>query len=405
MIDLPLPTIITRIATEKGMTEEQVRTRIRAKLSELSSLISEEGAAHIIANELGVKLHAIEQKLTIDKLLGGMRGLEVVAKVRQVYETREFNTGGRQGKVASLLVVDATGITRLVLWNEHADLAQEIVAGDVVKVKGAYVKSNQGRVELHLGNDGRIYRNPEGVVIDVDVTAAPARPQAQVKRLAELSEQDQNVLVYGTIVQVFEPRFFPNCPTCNGKVQEVAGKASCPTHGAVTPVYTYVMNLYLDDGSDNIRCALWRDQVDKVLAKPKTEVLAFKDNPAAFEPLKTDLLGLVIKVRGRVQKNEAFGRLELIGFDVVRDVDPDAELKAAAPREDDHPAPPPQPAVKHVAQNTVAPSPVVPPAPQPTPAPRSQKHHAAPSAPAAPAAKTEEEDIFTLDDLEDLEDE
>ena len=56
MINIPLSDIKEKIAKEKGISEQEINTKIKAKLDQLSGLISEEGAAHIIANELGVEL-------------------------------------------------------------------------------------------------------------------------------------------------------------------------------------------------------------------------------------------------------------------------------------------------------------------------------------------------------------
>ena len=47
--------LINRIK-EKGFNEKEIERKINRKLEELSGLISREGAAHLIANELGIKI-------------------------------------------------------------------------------------------------------------------------------------------------------------------------------------------------------------------------------------------------------------------------------------------------------------------------------------------------------------
>ena len=323
MIDLPLDTIIERIAEETSLTQDQVKEKINKKLEELSGLISEEGAAHIIANEHDVKLQDPDKPLTIDKLATGMRNLDIKGKVRQVIEVREFSNERRSGKVGNFLLQDETGITRVVLWNDQADQLNELKQGDVVRIQGAYVRENNGRTELHLGNDAKISVNPEGVTVDVDVTQS-ARPPAEVKKIADLSEEDRNAVIVATIVQVFDPHFFTVCPECNARVKEEEGKHTCPRHGEVEPTYNYVMNLYLDDSTDNVRCVLWREQIEGLLGKSREELLKMKDQGGAFEDAKTELLGIVVKARGRVKNNEAFGRLEFVAYELEKDVDPDA---------------------------------------------------------------------------------
>jgi len=45
-----------------------------------------------------------------------------------------------------------------------------------------------------------------------------------------------------------------------------------------------------------------------------------------FEPIKSDLLGTIIKLQGRVANNAMFGRLEIVARSVDRNPDPKAEL-------------------------------------------------------------------------------
>ncbi|MBD3209355.1 hypothetical protein GF367_02965 [Candidatus Woesearchaeota archaeon] len=322
MLNLPIEDIIQKITEATDKSADDVKQQIKQKLDELSGLISEAGAAHIVANELGVKLMEPQGPITVDKVLQGMRNIDIVGKARQVYEVREFNTEKRSGKVGNFLLTDKTGTTRVVLWNDHTECMEGLEPGDVVKITGAYARENNGRVEVHLGRESKLYRNPEGVTVDVDIDATPAQT-ATKKKIVELTEQDQNVTVTATIVQVFNPRFFAVCPKCNARIGE---DSTCATHGNIEPTYNYVMNLYLDDSSDNIRCVLWREQIERLLGKDREAVLAFKEAPAAFEEYKTDLLGRIVKVRGRVKQNEAFGRLELVAYDIDKEVDPEKEV-------------------------------------------------------------------------------
>ena len=52
---------------EKGLQEQEIETKITEKLEQLNGLISKEGAAHLIANELGVKLFEDVGEIKINK--------------------------------------------------------------------------------------------------------------------------------------------------------------------------------------------------------------------------------------------------------------------------------------------------------------------------------------------------
>jgi len=243
-------------------------------------------------------------------------------------------------------------------------------------------------LSLHLGHDAKLYRNPEGVTVDVDITAAAPRPEATIKKVADLAPEDQNVSVIATILQLFDPRYFPVCKECNARAKEENGGYTCATHGQIEPTYNYVMNFYLDDGSDNIRCVVWREQLEKLLGKTHDELVALKDEPGSFEQFKNDLLGRIVKVRGRVNNNESFGRLELVAYDIEKDVDPEGNAS-------------PTKTVVEEKEEVVA---VV----EEKPIEEVKTEDVETVAVTEETVKKEvpktEEDVFTLDDIEDLED-
>src|SRR3989338_9422368 len=166
MIKIPYEQIVERIKKEANISESDIDERINSKMKQLSGLISKEGAAHIVANELGIKLFdAFSGKLQIKNIVSGLRNVDTVGKVLQVYELREFKTNERQGKVASLVIGDETGTVRVVLWGEQADNIKTISQGMVLKIAGGYVRDNNGRIELHLNDRSKLILNPEGEIV------------------------------------------------------------------------------------------------------------------------------------------------------------------------------------------------------------------------------------------------
>ncbi len=127
----------------------------------------------------------------------------------------------------------------------------------------------------------------------------------------------------GTVVQVFDPRFFKVCPECNKKAVEAEGSYHCTEHGGVMPETSYVLNAILDDGSGTIRGVFWKNQTNHLLGRENLQ--EYQDNLAAFEEIKTDLLGEQFKVTGRVKHNEMFGRLEF-NVQMVEKANPHEEM-------------------------------------------------------------------------------
>lgn len=325
-MNIPLPQIKERIQQKTGLSTDEINQKIKAKLKQLPGLISEEGAAHIVANELGVRLFDIGEKLQIKNILSGMRNVDVIGKVLQKYELRDFKTEKSSGKVANLLIGDETGVIRVVLWHKQTELFDQLREGDVVKIRGAYVRESNGRKELHLSEASKLIINPSGVEVNVKERAAPEKGVR--KSISDIKEDDANVEILATVVQVFDITFFEVCPQCNKRVRlrEDEGFV-CQAHGRISPEYNYVLNIYLDDGTDNMRVVFWRKQVEELLGMDKARILSFKEDPAKFEPVKNDLLGSIILVSGRAHKNQSFDRIELIANAVQRNPDPDEEIK------------------------------------------------------------------------------
>ena len=323
MIKIPYEHIIERIKKEANISEDEIEGKINQKMKQLSGLISKEGAAHIVANELGIKLFdSCTGKLQIKNILVGLRNVETVGKVLQVYELREFTTNDRRGKVASLVIGDETGTIRIVMWGDQADNIKNINKEMIIKIVGGYVKDNNGSIELHLNDRSQVILNPPGESVNVVKQNA-----AQRKDISKLTENDNNVEILGTIVQIFDPRFFPIDPETGRKVTENEGTYYLNDKAIENPDYSYVLNLIVDDGTDNMRAVFFRENMEKLLNCNKEKILGYKANPETFEQVKSDLLGTLVKINGRVKKNLFFDRLEIVSNDVSLNPNPEEEIK------------------------------------------------------------------------------
>lgn len=328
MFKIPYADLISTIKEKSGISEEEIERKVKDKLEQLSGLISKEGAAHIVANELGIKLlEPTSGKLQIKNVLPGMRDVETHAKVLQVYELRQFKSGERQGQVASTLVGDETGTMRVVMWGNQAENSLKLRPGDVLGIKGGYVKENQGRKEIHLNEKAQVMINPPGVEIK-EVAQTQQQSTSPRKNIKELTEQDRNVEVLGTVVQVFEPRFFEVDPNSGRRIRPNAENKFFNEKGEeVVPDHSYVLNAVIDDGTESIRGVFFRDQATKLLNIDHTRMITYKEDPSTFEDMKTELLGTITKVAGKVAKNDMFDRLEIVARDVTINPNPEEELK------------------------------------------------------------------------------
>lgn len=319
MIKIPYPEMISKMTKQSGLSEEQIQQKIQSKLQQLSGLISKEGAAHIIANEMGVKL--VDNTGKVKDLYPEMRNIEFLAKVQNVYEVREFIRADQTtGKVGRFIVGDETGTIAVVCWNSQTDNLSHLTSGTIVRISGGLVRENRGQAEVHLNEQSRLIINPAGETVGEIKSSKPIR-----KTLKTLKE-DEQAEIMGTVVQVFNPAFFEVCSVCGKRMKQENNAWICAEHTAGQQDLSYVLNIYLDDGTDTIRCVFFRNQAEKLLNKQKQDFLAYKQTPEVFEEIKTALLGEQFKMVGRVKKNTFFDRLEFIAND-CSPADPREELE------------------------------------------------------------------------------
>ena len=311
MFNLSYEEIVERIKKEVDISDEEIEGKVKQKLKHLSGLISKEGAAHIVANNLGVKIfEGLDKKrFKVKELIVGIRNIEIVGKVMNKYEVKAFKNSKGEGKVASFVLGDETGTLRVVLWGNLCDELSKFNEGDVLKIKEGMVRQNNlGFKELHLTSKSVVEVNPEGETVGEVVQT---KREIAREKIVNLRENDF-VEILGTIVQVFDPRFYDSCPLCRKKVESKEGKFVCDEHGPVTEKVVPILNFFFDDGTGNIRVVCFRTQVEMLLGLSEEELLKLRTDFGKFEDIKNEILGKQIFISGKVKKNEMFERLELV---------------------------------------------------------------------------------------------
>lgn len=282
--------ILNKIAESANIDKEEIERRVEAKRAKLSGLISREGAAQVIAAELGISFD--KQKAKINELVPSMRKISLTSKIIQLFPVREFKTEKREGKVASMIVADETGNIRLVLWDtNHIQLIEkgQIKEGDVVEVNNASLRNN----EVHLGSFSDIKKSDE--LLDNVKTERVYHE----KKIIEAGKGEE-LKLRGVIVQIFEPRFFEVCPECGSRV---VGE-ECEKHGKVAPEKRALLNFVIDDGSESLRTVMFSEQIEKIISMDDLQ------NTEKFLQKREDLLGKEMFFSGVVRENKLFNNLE-----------------------------------------------------------------------------------------------
>lgn len=323
--------IIEKIISSTGLSAEEVERRIREKQRELSDLVSREGAAYIVAKEMGLDIVSKpKQKIEIKNVVAGIRNLTLEARVSRVFDIRTFEREGKQSKVANIILADGSGTVRMSLWDEQTDILDKLKPGLAIEIGGAYTKEDtRGGVEIRLSRRGmiRILETSTLPAVEEIEKKAAAAGRIEIKDMNE----NENAEIRAAIVQLFETeQFYEICPECGTRLKQEkieiqpgveAFAWKCATHGTVRPKITMALSGVLDDGTGNIRVVFFRELAAKVLGLTMEDIVARKGK--VFESV--DVIGKEFVIVGRVRRNKMFDRLEFVAND-VKEVEPRGEI-------------------------------------------------------------------------------
>ncbi len=302
MRDVNYEKVLEKISRASGIDKEEIQKKVDAKRKKLSDLISYEGAAQIVASELGINFE--NEKLKINELLPGMRKVNVIGKMIKLSPVRTFkNAKGEDMKVANFVLADDTSNIKIVLWDtNHISLieAGRVKEGSVVEVGNASMRGG----ELHLGSFSELKISSE-IFEDSKIITAKI---ANEKKISELAVAD-NAKVRAFIVQAFEPKSFSVCPECHKKAAADGENFVCATHGKIFPEKRYLITIVLDDGTETIRAVLFHENLAKI---GLTEL----NNIEKLIYQREDLLGKELNFLGSVRTNKIFNEVEFVVEDV-----------------------------------------------------------------------------------------
>ena len=323
--------LVQKIISATKLSPEEIDRKIVGKQRELSNLVSREGAAYIVAKELGIDvMKKARPKLDVHGLMTGIRDLTIQVRVLKVFDVREFEKNGRKGKVVNIIIADQSGSCRLSLWDDQTVLLENLKPGAAVEIFGAYTKDDgRGGIEVRLGKIGGIK-----LLEQSDIPVIENLQKSLKSGRVEISELKEGATaeLRAAIVQIFETeQWYEVCGQCGTRLKQEkiniqpgieAFAWKCVTHGTIPPVHTLVVSGVADDGTGSIRVVFFRDLAAKILGSTIEDLIARKGK--IFET--SDILGKEFILQGRARRNQMFDRLEFIVSE-VNDVNPTKETE------------------------------------------------------------------------------
>ena len=168
-------------------------------------------------------------RVTAGSLSMGQSDVNLRGVVLDTDSVRTFDRDdGSEGKVSNVTLGDETGRVRVTLWDEQADRAEALTAGQSVEVVDGYVRERDGSLELHVGSRGEIDELEESVEFV---------PEADDIGSVEI---DRTVDISGVVRSADPKRTFDRDDGSEGQVR----------------------NVRVQDHTGDIRVALWGGKAD-----------------------------------------------------------------------------------------------------------------------------------------------
>ena len=207
---------------------------LEANLKQRSSVIKLE--------ENPSKFPAYEEEITSISNIKAESKVNIIARIVKISTIRSYEKNGKEGKVASMELQDATGRITYNLWNRNVELIEdlELEDGDTVKILAAQSRERTNmdgisEISLTHWSDSRIVKG------DFDVPEI----EQEFTPIGDLSEQT-NVSIKGVVVRLQDIKTFIR------KTDNTEGK---------------LRNFDVGDSSGTIRVTVWGDDADLPLNK------------------------------------------------------------------------------------------------------------------------------------------
>jgi replication factor A1 len=156
------------LSKRRDLNEDEVLSLIEQKKMEGKGLLSDEGAARLVAEELLIRTHGRELgRMQVKDLVSGLNDVTISGRVLLAWPAKQFERrDGTPGRVMNLVLVDKTGRVRCALWDRHADTASR--AGDlqskIIRIGHAYTRQGiGGNPEINAGERSSIELDPPDI--------------------------------------------------------------------------------------------------------------------------------------------------------------------------------------------------------------------------------------------------
>ncbi|HPU37663.1 MAG TPA: OB-fold nucleic acid binding domain-containing protein [Methanothermobacter sp.] len=249
----------------------------------------------------------IYTKKKIDEIEEDDRKIKVIGRVIDLYEPREFQRDDVVGILRIMELADDTGVIRVTLWDEKADIPLNI--GDAVKIENPRVRYRNENLELSIGRNSQIEVIKEEEIEDLPGFEEIEDMVYPSKSIGDLDEESKNVKISGELTDLYGDRIISyRCPRCNTRL-EVSEENICNFCGESIdePRYLLIIPGRISDDTGEIGITFFGREAEKLLGMKTKEVVDIINktgDEGALHDKVEDLNGAHITVIGNTNFDE-----------------------------------------------------------------------------------------------------
>jgi len=149
------------LAQRKDLAREQLQSLIEDKKRDFDGLLSDQGAARLVAEELLVQTEPTTiPSMRIRDLVAGLNDATLGGKVVSIEQPRDFvRQDGSTGRVVNITLEDETGSVRCAIWDNKTEEIAKYgdITGKPITIRHGYTRAGlTGEPELNAGERSEI---------------------------------------------------------------------------------------------------------------------------------------------------------------------------------------------------------------------------------------------------------
>ena len=154
------------LSKRRELSQDQILALIEEKKKEGRGLLSDEGAARLVAEELLIQTRGTDLgRMQVKDLVSGLNDVTISGRVLMMWPPQQFQRrDGTPGRVMRIVLADKSDRVRCAIWDRHVDVLSRAgnLQGRVLRIGHAYTRQGlAGDTEIHAGDRSSIQIDPE----------------------------------------------------------------------------------------------------------------------------------------------------------------------------------------------------------------------------------------------------